>query len=224
LLGLSALHASNGHYQVPNAGLNVVVLHAGIKYYPYKRITHYSRKDILVDKGNMKVNMRLGYGVHEFAGTYGPVDGPKYNVYSGALYLSRRFGKVSNVYAGFEGKYYEDYYEYIESNQIFENNLHLKATVVSFIAAHELMINRFGLVTQGAIDFYTPFYSRYYYLVGSKKGVFQFVEKYLSSRIGAQYYLFDTEYNNRSNVYLGLFVKAHFGQADFVSMDIGFKL
>jgi hypothetical protein len=56
----------------------------------------------------------------------------------------------------------------------------------------------------------------------SERGMKTELKKYISARLGVQYYFFDPEYCNRSNIYIGAYIKANFGQADFTCMQLGF--
>ena len=223
MAGITSLHCSNGHYQVPNVGLNMQTLNLGLKYYLNGKITNYEPKETEVPKGIIKKNIRIGVGIHEFAKTTGPVGGPKYPIYITSFYLSKRYGKVSNVHAGIELKHYASYYNYIADSSLYENKERLNATVFTFFMAHELMVGRLSLVTQGGLDLFNPFYARYYKeTVGTKNGLFRFLETVTSTRLGLQYYVFDTKFNNARNLFFGIYIKANFGQADFLCMDIGF--
>ncbi len=218
--GFLAMHCSNGHYQVPNVGMNLPALNIGLKYYPETRNYDFPRREVTVPKGKIRLNVRFGMGIHEFAGTFGPVGGPKYTIYHTSVYLSKRYGRVSNVYAGFEAKYYTDFYQYIVKNDYFPSHPHMNATVLTYFMAHELMIHKLGFLLEGGLELYNPFYKKYH-SDEANKTIFDFLETYTSSKIGLQYYLFDPKYCNAPNVFLGLFVKANFGQADYVGTNIG---
>ena len=204
--GFLAMHCSNGHYQVPNVGMNLPALNIGLKYYPETRNYDFPRREVTVPKGKIRLNVRFGMGIHEFAGTFGPVGGPKYTIYHTSVYLSKRYGRVSNVYAGFEAKYYTDFYQYIVKNDYFPSHPHMNATVLTYFMAHELMIHKLGFLLEGGLELYNPFYKKYH-SDEANKTIFDFLETYTSSKIGLQYYLFDPKYCNAPNVFLGLFRK-----------------
>ncbi|HEY4789178.1 MAG TPA: acyloxyacyl hydrolase [Bacteroidales bacterium] len=220
--GIAVSHASNGHYQVPNLGINLPSVFIGLIYHPDVFTGKFLRREISVPPSKVRFNVRAGIGVHELARTLGPVGTPKYAVYVTDFYLSKRFGKVSNVQAGLEINHYNSFYNYIVKNDFFKDGQQLKATVFTAFLAHELMIGRFSLLTQGGINLYNRFYDQYILMYKSEQGLKSELKKYISTRLGTQYYLFDPRYCTRNNIFVGAYIKANFGQADFICTQIGF--
>lgn len=218
--GIAVAHCSNGHYQVPNLGINMPSVFAGLVYYPNILPSSFARKDIKVPQGKFHLNLRTGLGVHVFAGSLEPVGTAKYAIYINDLYVSRRFGKVSNILAGLEVKYYNSFYNYIMETGYYTEKQKMRASVITPFLGHELMIGHLSFITQGGINVYNKFYTDKVY----KKdlGFKSFVEKYISTRLGFQYYIFDPKYCTRSNIFFGTYIKANFGKADFVCSQIGF--
>ena len=221
-VGVAVSHCSNGHYQVPNVGLNLMSVFAGVAYHPLVFPNHFEKRKIQVPPGKIKFNVRLGIGVHELARTLGPAGTPKYAIYSTDLFLSKRYGRKSNVQAGVEVNYYNSYYNYIVKNDFFTNNQKLKSTVMTVFLGHDLLIHHFSLLTQGGINVYNQFYNNYIKMYLSERGMKTELKKYISARLGVQYYFFDPNYCNSSNIYIGAYIKANFGQADFSCMQLGF--
>lgn len=223
-IGWSAFHCSNGHYQVPNYGLNFPSIDIGLKYRPngdYKiapRTRNYERR------GPLKFNIRMGMGIHEFAGTNGPVGTPKWGIYTSSIYASKRYGPVSNLHCGFSVKYYNDFYNIIVRDSIYDSHQHIKASVFTFFLAHELMIHKIGFLVQGGLDLYNPFYNEWHDITNSDNTIFTYLESITSTRIGIQYYFFDPKMNTSKNVFIGVYAKANFGKADYVGMNLGFVL
>jgi hypothetical protein len=170
------------------------------------------------------LNLRSGIGVHELSQTMGPAGTPKYIIYTNDLYLSRLFGRISNVHLGLEMNYYKSYYHYIITNNFFEDHQRLNSTVISVFLAHEFMIRHFSLLTQGGINLYNKFYNNYIGQYKSEKGISLALKKLFPARLGIQYYLFDPEHCTRSNMFLGAYVKTNFSQADFACFQIGVVL
>jgi len=218
LYGASVFHCSNGHYQVPNAGLNLPTMYIGLSWHPNGKPFIYPSYKVEPKKGSIKLNFFGGVGVHEFAYTLGPTGGPKYKIYDGEIYLSKRMGKFSNVLVGIDYKYYSNFYDYILENSIFEDNIHLNASVITAFLGHEFMMGHFALSTQAGINCYFPFYTKYY----EQDGVFAFLERFISTRLGVQYYFFDPD-KSLHNLYLGAYIKADFGTADFILTGLGFR-
>lgn len=219
--GISVFHASNGHYQVPNLGINMPTLFVGLIYHPKPFPNHFERRQMAVSPSQIKFNVRVGLGVHELARTFGPVGTSKYAIYVTDLYISKRLGKVSNVQTGIEINHYNSYYNYIVKNNFFEGQQKLKATVFTAFLAHELLIGRFSLLSQGGINVYNRFYDQYILMYKSETGLKSELKKYISTRLGLQYYLFNPPSSNKSNVFVGAYIKANFGQADFICTQLG---
>jgi hypothetical protein len=224
LAGLRVVHCSNSHYQVPNLGMNIITAYVGILINTKPLIEKPEPSMLNIPKSRIHLNFRSGIGIHELAKTVGPVGTPKYAIYVNDIYLSKRYGKLSNVHAGLEVKYYNSFYNYIVDNDFYPEKKKIKATVFTAFLAHELMIKRFSLVTQGGINLYNKFYSDYMNQFLSERGFKLELKKIFSTRLGVQYYLLDPKYCSRTNVFLGAYIKANFGQADFICFQAGVTL
>jgi len=222
LAGIAVSHCSNGHYQVPNLGINLPSIFVGLAYHPVIFPQKFERNVIPLPSSGIKFTIRTGIGVHVLARTLGPAGTPKYAIYVNDLYLSKRYGKVSNVQAGLEINHYNSFYNYIVKNDFFKDQQQLKATVFTVFLAHELMIGRLSLLTQGGINIYNKFYDQYILMYKSEQGMKADLKKYISTRLGVQYYFFDPERFTRTNVFIGAYIKANFGQADFICAQAGF--
>lgn len=220
--GVSIIHCSNGHVQIPNLGINLPSVFLGLVYRQQNFPSTFEKHDVGLPKSKIQFNIRLGLGVHQLARTTEPIGTAKYAVYVTDFYLSRRFGKISNVSAGIEINHYNSYYRYIAAHDFFSSNQKLKATVVTIFLGHELMMGHVGLLAQGGINVYNPFYIEYIKMYKSDKGIKSVLKKYISTRLGFQYYLWDPKYCTRSNMFIGAYIKANFGQADFICSQIGF--
>jgi hypothetical protein len=217
--GFSTFHFSNGHYQLPNVGINTVDYNIGLKYFPRSQPVLTKRKKDPSEKYPLKFNVRVGAGVHEFGSEIGPAGGAKYPIYQEALYVSKRFGNISNVHAGVSTRYYTNYYKYIVDSSLYNKNIKLKSSAITVFLGHEFMCGRLSLLTQGGINVFNPFYI--YYSAHRRNNIFKFFETYISSRLGFQYYLLDLA-SHRNNLYIGLSINANFGQADFDEISLGY--
>jgi len=222
VLGISVIHGSNGHIQIPNAGLNMPMLDVGIRFGTTRpdSIVHITHP--MPDK-HLKLNIRFGMGVHERAGTISPVGTPKYAVYQASVYASKRFGYLSNVHLGVAAKYYNAYAHKIEKDTVFPlAEKFNKSIACSLIAGYELMLNHFSVYAQGGLDVYKPFFRQYTVIEDEKKGISKFVESWFSSRIGFNYYFLNPANDNPFNAFIGTYVNADFGEADFAELTLGF--
>jgi hypothetical protein len=222
--GISVMHCSNGHVQIPNLGINLPCIFAGIVYSPFSLPKEFIKKEIYVSPSTIHFNLRIGVGVHQLAKTTEPIGTPKYAIYIIDLYASKRFGKINNLQLGLSLNHYKSFLNYIEKTNLFASNRMLKATVATLFVGHELMIHKFSLLSQGGINIYNPFYKEWIKQFDNMQGFSNELKKYISTRLGLQYYLRDPKYCTRSNIFLGAYIKANFGQADFICAQIGFVL
>jgi hypothetical protein len=220
--GMAYLHYSNGHNQLPNVGVNIPAIHLGARYYirgaPEKFVVNdtmekYSKRWLL--------NIRLGLGVHEFGDPAKPVGGPKYPIYNGSVYLSKRLGAIINLHAGLHLNYYTSFYDYLAFHGLHEQDRHMKSLTVIGFGGLEFLLGHFAFTTQMGFYLYNPTY-REIQSTGEESNKFkENAKNYLSYKFGAQYYLFQTRYSTRFNPWIGLFLKSNAGQADFAEISIG---
>lgn len=221
--GISAIHASDGHAQLPNVGLNMVTANIGLKYYLIKRPDVFYRDTSHRSQiKQLKFGTRAGMGLHEFGNELGPVDGPKYPVYDFAVYASKPAGKLGSAILGLGYKYYASFYEKIIQDSIYQTDLHLKSSVITLFLAYEFKMGRVSLLAQGGLNIYHPFWKKFTELIDEKWTFYKQIEGLISTRLGLQYYILDPQLNNK-NLFLGLYIKANMGGADFVSLSTGFE-
>ena len=219
--GLSVLHASNGHTGLPNVGLNMVNANAGFKYYFDKSTTDYMKNTTGQFDNNLRFIFRIGIGVHKFGNELGPSNSPSYPVYDAAFYLAKQAGTLGSLQLGLGYKYYTSFYEKIVEDSIYTNHFHLKSSVLTLLLAYEFEMGQMSLLAQGGINFYNPFWPEFKRLINEDLTFYKKIEGVISTRLGLQYYFFDKE-KFKKNIYLGLYIKANMGGADFVSIGTGF--
>lgn len=220
--GVAYLHYSNGHNQLPNVGVNIPSIHLGLKYYVHGIPKHYQESDTArpVSK-RWLFNVRIGLGVHEFGDPVKPVGGPKYPIYNGSVYLSKRLGTILNIHAGLHFNYYTSFYDYLQFHNMHDQDRHRKSMTVIGFGGIEFLMGRFAFTTQMGLYFYNPAYKEIHG-VNYDPGKFKNKAKqYLSYKFGAQYYLSKTMYTTRFNPWMGIFLKSNAGQADFAEISIG---
>ncbi len=221
--GASVIHASNGHYQLPNVGANMVNLNAGVKYYFAKRQnTYYADTSKTRDK-RLSYGFRFGYGMHEFGNERGPVNKGKYPITDMAFYIKKPMGKLGNAQLGLGYKYYQSHHDKILEDNTFSENINLKASVFTVFLAYEFEMGQMSLLAQGGINVYNPFWKRFTQLIRDDWTFYKQVEGIVSTRLGLQYYFLDkTKYKH--NIYTGIYIKANMGGADFAAVNIGFTI
>ncbi len=216
------IHYSNGHNQLPNVGINIPAGHLGLRYCPEGKPLTYHGPDSLapVDK-RWLVNVRLGLGVHEFGDPVKPAGGPKYPIYTGSLYASKRLGLILNLQAGIHVNYYTSFHDYLSYHDLHKEDRHWRSVSMIAFGGLEFLLGHFAFTVQMGGYLYNPTYSEIHELNQEGSGFKQEAKKYLSYKFGAAYYLFSTRTSTRFNPWAGIFLKSNAGQADFAEFSIG---
>lgn len=213
-------HASNSHSNLPNVGMNLPALIAGVKY------RFASNREFMADTSGIFDNqlhftIRGGLAYNQFGGTTGP-GGPYYPIYLVSLLLTKKISMVNKLQTGIEGWYNTGVYEFILSQDFYDEKQRQKSYSVAWIAGHEFLMGHVSLVTQGGIYLYHPFFrdrlKRFesYTLKEKLKTLFP-------ARIGLQYYWFDETVHRANNLFFGVYIKTNLGQADFLDAGIGYR-
>lgn len=213
------LHASNGHFQVPNGGMNFASISIGAKkYFIFDKITSLPPKNPL-DKKN-HINLSLGIGLHEFAGTLKPVGTPKYKVYTSAIFITKNYNYWGKYYIGISGKYYKAFNYYIKKQNLYSKNIATKSSIFTFFIGNEFKFGHFGIFAWGGLNFYTPFVKNFVYKNETMYNINYFYELYISSKLGMKYYILNPE-TSKFNIFIAAAIKANFGNADFTEISSG---
>ena len=220
-LGGAYFHFSNGHYQLPNLGLNSVNLRAAVSYYPFKRQNNFSAHEKLNRKNKFQLNLKMGLGINERGGTLGPSNGPKYPIYLASVSVSKRYTPKAGFQVGVEGNYNTGAHDYILSNEVFETKVKLKSCTSIFFLGHEYFWKHLSFVLQGGVYLYNPFYRE---LLNQQKTITtkQHLKALFTTKFGFQYYLHNTYKVFKNQIYIGSYVKANLGQADYWENSLGF--
>lgn len=222
LLGVSGIHYSDAHFRLPNIGINFPAVNLSLKYFPSGRPKLY-KNDSLPDYANkILLNVRLGFGANEFGGSLHPTGGAKYPIYTGSLFISKRYSHKNNVQLGIHINYHTAFYDFIVQQEVYDNNQRIRAFTGQIFLGHEFIIGHFGLLTQLGIYFYNPFFKKHQEMQGYSKGFGNWIKSYNSNKIGVNYYFMNPMKTTKHKVYLGLYLKANFGQADFAEMSVGY--
>lgn len=220
--GISVFHFSNGHYQLPNVGLNLPCINFAIKYAPQQMPEKYYYKKPKTPSKKLMLNLYAGVGFHEFGSSTDPTNGTKYPVYIGNIYISKRYNTAGNVQIGLYTNYYTSFYDYIISQEFYSKNQHRKSfTLVGFLG-HEYLLGKVGIVVQGGIYLYNPFKKDYIYMINDKPSMSAKLKLLNTNKLGLQYYFRNPIKNNKNKLFVGMFIKANLGQADFFEMGAGY--
>jgi hypothetical protein len=222
--GLSVIHASNGHIKLPNVGLNKASLFIGLKHYFDDRPERFYKTNSRLNQSrDLKFGIRLAWGIHQFGNELGPVGGPTYPVTDLAAYISKPLGSLGSASIGLGYKYYQSFYEKILGDNHFDGNPRLLASTITLCIAYEFEMRQVSLLAEGGLNVYNPYWRKFTELTGEQWTFYKQLEGYISTRLGLQYYLFD-KLKYKKNMFVGMYIKANMGGADFAGIGLGFVL
>ncbi len=221
-LGAVWYHASNAHTQLPNVGVNTFSVYFGLLAYPFGRIPRVHDKDTVgVDK-KWHLNLRFGSGWQEMGGAFGPVGGKKYPVYTGAIYTSRRIAKIILWKAGLIYRYYPMYQAFLQEHKVFDSKLVLRSSSFTIFTGMDFLLGHFAISLEAGVNVYKPAYQSFYNVYEKSTAVNFYTKQYLATRFGLNYYILDPYLHPRNNVFLGAYVSANSGQAEFLELNLGY--
>ena len=211
-------HASNGHTQIPNYGLNAALL--GLEYRFRREKEQKTDKNLDGASSFWVLEQRFGLGFHELANTLYPVGGPKYLVYSKGINMAYVQNDHVKYKIGLVYRYYDSYFKYIQSNR--GTATYAESSNGYFMAGTEFLLGHIGIDIEGGLNFYKPFFKEFYSTFENRNAFDYFTKRWFNTRMGLNYYLFDNYANKRFNVKIGAHINANFGQADFSDASLGF--
>lgn len=242
-IGLGYLHQSNGHYKLPNDGLNSIFLSTSVQLnYKSKIILSASENNRAREKEtyrNTFVSLRTGYGLNVLSKE---INSPK-AVYSIGFSFGKIYNKTFKYSAGFYYRFYQQYHYYIVSegelikNEYYhfkENPFQYATNLGAFIGA-EILLSHVGVELNLGYNIYKPFYvidrkvgQAFTYTIDGVEYTgyadlnFEYhLKQNISSRIGLKYYLFSNNNNQYYNFFIGAHLNANFWQADFNEISLG---
>ena len=234
--GLGYFHNSNGHLQLPNYGLNTFLLSASSQFNfkvesPLDTITlKHSRTK------QSYFTSRFGLGQKVLSKD----DLKKEFVYTYSASIGKIINKTYKYGFGFYYRFYEDYYKYIKNDGAvvtekypeFKKNTFLSASNIGVFTNGEILLSHVGIEMELGINIYKPFYkvdwtlNQFVYVNDSLQPKeltnYYKIKKTVSTRLGAKLYLINTNKLPINNLFLGAFINANLGQADFSELTLGY--
>ena len=200
-LDLSGLHLSNGHTRYPNLGVNIPALGLGLSYHPGGATFHPrpSRPPAPRPYGHWRPGLRLHYGL---SGGKAP-QGPRFPVYIASFYLHRPWRARWRWQVGLE---------YVHTTYI-----------AAFIRDHDIAPGAQGpemWILYGGTEWMMGRFS-FSLALGPYLRTAYLMDYRLYTQLGWRWYLRDQQVHPHRQAYLGLFVHAHSGEADFASLGCG---
>ena len=232
-LGLLFSHASNGHTQIPNFGLNSALLSISAQFYDKKISNYQLTNNQLSVRPKLKsrdIGISYGLGFHEYGDTGLPVGGPKKLVHSTSIYTAKTVNHHFRWGVGATYRYYDSYHYQITSRNLtdYASNPTKYASNVVLFSNAELLMGHVSIYTELGINIYKPFYQQYEkdFPIGTHyRGYIKFkshFKKLLSTRLGMNLYLLNTNKLPKHNFFIGPYIKANSGQADFSELSFGY--
>ncbi|NRD21080.1 acyloxyacyl hydrolase [Winogradskyella eckloniae] len=240
-IGLGYLHHSNGHTSLPNQGLNSIATSISTTIKNKHLDTLNFEQPNHTTKSQNYLSARIGIGQNVLSKT----NNNEKEVYSIAASAGKIINNTFKFGGGFYYRFYEHYYDYINTNGTlvseqfphYTKNPFGYATNFGLFATSELLIDHIGFELEIGLNIYKPFYKidwqlnqGYSYLNGNGETVevlgeldwYYEIKRTISSRMGLKYYLWTTNKAPTHNLYLAAHINANLGQADFTELSCGY--
>lgn len=242
-MGLGYMHQSNGHFRLPNDGLNSIFVSTSVQLnYKSKTSLDVEVEDLSKERGQFRntfVSFRTGLGANVFSTK---INTPE-PVYTAALSAGLVYNKTFKYSAGFYYRYYQQYYNYIvsegelinEEYPHFKENPYKYATNFGVFISAELLLSHIGIELALGYNIFKPFYAvdrrvgqatpyisngEVYYANADLNFEYELKQR-ISCRLGLKYYLFSTNDEHPYNFYIGGHINSNFWQADFSELSAG---
>lgn len=215
------IHYSNAGVQSPNLGVNIAAITGGISYHFDTKINKLEKRNLRIYKPNLNCSDTLVLSNHkmvDYQRKYRPFAqfglgfssiasrGAKFPVYTVFAGLSKQFSPKGCVSAGLEWVYNTATFELY--NHIAGGSLNPKKVYrYSFMAQYEFIFARFALLAAGGVYLNSHI---------AQRSVF-------SSKISINYYFRSLWKQKNFHPWLGLQVRAYFGEAEFAEIATGIK-
>lgn len=220
--GIAGIHCSNGHTDLPNAGMNIISGHLGIRFSTKEPAV---TSNIINRDEKISYAVKAGLGFHKFGATTKAVGGPSYPSYHLSFWVSKPKKNIHLFQAGFTAAYYTSFHDYIVSQQVYSDQQQLRSSTGILFAGHEFVFGKFSFSSQLGIYFYNPFFIKQKKIEGSWSNVSEKIEAINTNRLGLIYYPLKKKNslnNLKDQLMLGVFIKANLGQADLFEYCIGY--
>lgn len=220
--GLASIHCSNGHTTLPNAGMNILTAHVGLRF----ESTH-QQISLPINDENRKLSyaFKLGLGIHQFGSTTKAVGGPRYPSYHVSFWTSIPRKQIHLWQLGFIAAYYTSFYDYIKSQEVYKSDERLRSCTAIIFGGHEFVFGKFSFSTQAGLYVYNPFFIKQKKIEQSWNNFSNKLESISTNRLGLLYYPLKKKNSlNKVNnqLMIGIFIKANLAQADLFEYSLGY--
>lgn len=204
--GINFTHISNGFFQPPNLGINMVGGHIGVQYFPHSYRPQKIIRDLPRLRDRWLAQVRVGVGFNK-ANAKGNPHLPNY-IISG--YASRRYWGKNKMFAGIDYAYHEPTYAFYKTWGIHIGHEMGNAWDGTFFVGNEFLVGRVGIVTQVGYYYRTTFHTY---------GNDPFNEKF-----GGNLYLIQREDGLLKEFFVSAMLVTHMAVAEYAEFGIGIGL
>ena len=246
--GLGYFHHSNGHTSLPNQGYNsfLVSFSADIKNPSANKNNANSFPKKEFDRSIYSYfSLRFGYGQNVLSKSFND----NKNIYTISGQYGKVLNNILKLGVGLYYRFYQNYFDYINNNESlvqdgrefdhYKKSPGWNASNIGVSLNGELLLNHFGIDLQLGINLHKPGYKIDWRInegwsfvprvIPEESSIVlgEFNTNYhlkhlIAIRFGLKYYIIGTKENLKSNVYIGAFINANLGQADFNELSIGY--
>ena len=239
-MGLGYFHHSNGHVRKPNRGYNSFLLSASADFENKKPKVLTAPIKERIRSTQWFYTARLGLGINSLSDVFND----KRPVYQAALSGGKVINRTFKFGAGLYYNFYQHYYDYIVNEETliktqepqFTDHPIINASSFGIFGSGEILLGHVGMEMNIGLNFFKPFYKidfqlnagytifvngEEFIVLGELNTNYQ-TRKLVSSRMGLKYYVFDTDRSPKHNIFIGAFLNANLGQANFSELTVGY--
>jgi hypothetical protein len=224
-IGGHYLHASNGHTQLPNFGLNSAAVSVALEFFPNKnnKSNHFGIKQKQEFKKQWFIQATQGVGMHELGATAHPIGGSKKEVYASKISVGAIFANHIKINSGFAYRFYQQYYDDILKKSLlpYFSNPKSSASNLYYFIGSEFLFGHVGINIEGGLNIYKPYFNYFYPHYENSSNFDFWLKKLFCTQLGLNFYAFNTQKFSKFNVFAGVHLNANFGQADFTAASAG---
>ncbi|QCW99080.1 acyloxyacyl hydrolase [Aggregatimonas sangjinii] len=241
--GIGYLHHSNGHTRKPNRGYNAFLVGISSAFSNREVPKSWSTNDGYSPHKSKEwfYTTRVGVGQNSFSDVFNS----KKEVFTAALSVGKIINKTFKFGGGCHYRFYEHYYDYIINEETlirtqepgFTEHPIANASNFGVFGSAELLLGHVGMEFDLGLNVFKPFYKIDWQLnegyttfnngeeniVLGELGSYYQIKRYVFSRMGLKYYLVNTERSPKHNIFIGAFINANLGQADFSELTTGYR-
>lgn len=227
-IGCSYIHSSNSHVQLPNFGMNAVMLNVSAQIFTAKDVELSKtplEKPQLTRTKSYFISMYAGTGWHELGDAAAPKFTPKKRVNSIAIFGSKVYNNCFRFKAGATYRFYQSYYDYIVEHETepFIQHPVSAASNLYISVGGELLMGHFGTELEIGFNVFKPFYPTFSDIFEKHaSGIGNTLKEFIPIRFGLKAYAISNEKAPKNNVFIATHINANMGAADFMSVTFGF--